>query len=110
LILFIFGQTAWYMYGASTGQYRQLMPNHLLQWQAICRAKERGCARYDLWGAPDVFDQTDRLWGVYRFKRGFGSQVVQGLGAFDYPVNRPVYWAFTVALPRLRLMMRRLKR
>jgi peptidoglycan pentaglycine glycine transferase (the first glycine) len=110
LILFIFGQTAWYMYGASTGQYRQLMPNHLLQWKTICRAKARGCARYDLWGAPDVFDQADRMWGVYRFKQGFGGQVVQGLGAFDYPVNRPLYWAFTVALPRLRFLRQRLKR
>jgi peptidoglycan pentaglycine glycine transferase (the first glycine) len=110
LILFIFGQTAWYMYGASTEQHRQLMPNHLLQWRAICRARERGCTRYDLWGAPDVFDETDRMWGVYRFKQGFGGQVVQRVGAFDYPVNRPLYWAFIVTLPRLRFLMRRLKR
>ncbi|MBN1994343.1 MAG: peptidoglycan bridge formation glycyltransferase FemA/FemB family protein [Anaerolineae bacterium] len=110
LILFIFGQTAWYMYGASTEQHRQLMPNHLLQWAAMRRAKERGCARYDLWGAPDVFNKADGMWGVYRFKQGFGGQVVQGLGAFDYPANRPLYWAFTVVLPRLRSLLRRLKR
>jgi lipid II:glycine glycyltransferase (peptidoglycan interpeptide bridge formation enzyme) len=60
-----------------------------------------------MWGAPDIFDETDRLWGVYRFKRGFGGQVRQGLGAFDYPVNRPMYWAFAAALPRLRNLMRR---
>lgn len=109
LILFLFGRTAWYMYGASTGQQRQLMPNHLLQWSAICRARERGCTFYDMWGAPDVFDESDRMWGVYRFKTGFGGQVVQGLGAFDYPVNRPLYWAFMAALPRLRAWLRRLK-
>lgn len=102
LVLFYNGRTAWYMYGASTGEHRPLMPNHLLQWTAIERAKAQGCTRYDLWGAPDVFDESDRMWGVYRFKRGFGGQVVQGLGAFDYPVNRPLYWAFTAALPRLR--------
>lgn len=109
LILFIFGHTAWYMYGASTGQQRQLMPNHLLQWAAICRARERGCRRYDMWGAPDVFDQRGSMWGVYRFKQGFGGQVVQGLGAFDYPVNRPLYQVFTVAMPRLRSLLRRLR-
>jgi peptidoglycan pentaglycine glycine transferase (the first glycine) len=107
LILFVFGSTAWYMYGASTGQYREAMPNHLLQWAAICRARERGCLIYDLWGAPDVFDGTDRMEGVYRFKSGFGGQTIQGLGAFDYPVNRSLYWAFTAALPRLRKAMRR---
>lgn len=109
LILFFFGRTSWYMYGASSGQHRQLMPNHYLQWAAICRSKERGCTRYDLWGAPDVFDESDRMWGVYRFKQGFGGEVVQGLGAFDYPVRRPLYWAFLVALPHLRSMGRRLK-
>jgi lipid II:glycine glycyltransferase (peptidoglycan interpeptide bridge formation enzyme) len=107
LILFIFGPTAWYMYGASTGRRRETMPNHLLQWAAICRAKNRGCLIYDMWGAPDVFDETDRLWGVYRFKNGFGGQVVQGLGAFDYPVNRLMYWGFTAALPRVRSFLRR---
>jgi len=110
LILFIFGQTAWYLYGASSGQRRHLMPNHLLQWEAMGQAQARGCTRYDMWGAPDVFDETDGMWGVYRFKLGFGGQTVQGLGAFDYPANRPLYWAFTTALPRLRALMRRLKR
>lgn len=107
LILFIFGRTAWYLYGASTGRQRQLMPNHLLQWAAMCRARELGCTLYDMWGAPDVFAESDRMWGVYRFKTGFGGQVVQGLGAFDYPVYPRLYWAFTVALPKLRGLMRR---
>jgi len=109
LILFLFGQTAWYMYGASTGQHRNLMPNHLLQWQAICRAKARGCTQYDLWGAPDSFDENDDMWGVYRFKQGFGGQTVQGLGAFDFPARPALYWAFSVALPRLRALLRRIE-
>ncbi|MEW5956089.1 MAG: peptidoglycan bridge formation glycyltransferase FemA/FemB family protein [Chloroflexota bacterium] len=109
LMLFVFAGTAWYMYGASTDQARQLMPNYALQWAAICRARERGCRRYDLWGAPDVFDESDRLWGVYRFKQGFGGEVVQGLGAFDYPVKRRLYWAFNEGLPRLRALIRRVK-
>ena len=110
LLLFFCGPTVWYLYGASTGQHRQDMPNHLLQWQAMRRAKARGCTRYDLWGAPDVFDERDPMWGVYRFKQGFGGQIVLGLGAFDYPVNHTLYWAFTAALPRLRSFVRRLSR
>lgn len=106
LILFIFGQKAWYMYGASTGQHRNLMPNHLLQWQAMRAAKTLGCTRYDMWGAPDVFNEGDRMWGVYRFKQGFGGQVMHGLGAFDYPVRPALYWAFTSALPKVRSLLR----
>jgi lipid II:glycine glycyltransferase (peptidoglycan interpeptide bridge formation enzyme) len=109
LMLFFYGQTAWYLYGASTQEQRHLMPNHLLQWQAIRRAKARGCTCYDMWGAPDNFDETDRMWGVYRFKQGFGGQVLQGLGAFDYPVKPALYWAFNAALPRLRGWLRRLR-
>ncbi len=107
LFLFLFGRTAWYLYGASTAQARPLMPNHLLQWKAMEWARSAGCTCYDMWGAPDVFDPADRMWGVYQFKKGFGGRVMLGLGAFDYPVNRSGYWAFTAALPRLRSFLRR---
>jgi len=109
LILFIFGQKAWYMYGASTGQHRNLMPNHLLQWQAMCKARSLGCTYYDMWGAPDVFNEKDRMWGVYNFKRGFGGQMMQGLGAFDYPVRPGLYWAFTTVIPKARTLLRNIK-
>ena len=69
-----------------------------------------GCTRYDMWGAPDVFDDSDGMWGVYRFKQGFGGQTIQGLGAFDYPVQPTMYRAFTQALPRARSLLRKLKR
>ena len=106
LLLFYAGQTAWYLYGASTGQHRKLMPNHLLQWTAMQQAKARGCTLYDMWGAPNIFDETDSMWGVYRFKQGFGGQVVHGLGAWDYPVRPWLYRAFTEGLPRLRELIR----
>lgn len=110
LILFYFGRQAWYLYGASTDQHRHLMPNYLLQWTAICQAKTRGCTRYDFWGAPDVFDERDRLWGVYRFKQGFSGDVLQGLGAYDFPVKPVLYTAFAQTLPKARSLMRRLSR
>ena len=109
MMLFFFGQRAWYLYGASTEHHRKLMPNHLLQWIAISRAKNRGCIVYDMWGAPDIFDETDGMWGVYRFKKGFGGQVLQGIGAYDYPVRPRLYRAFTQTLPQARSLVRRLK-
>jgi lipid II:glycine glycyltransferase (peptidoglycan interpeptide bridge formation enzyme) len=100
LIAFRFGQRAWYMYGASTGKHRNLMPNHLLQWEAIRWARSEGCIVYDMWGAPDVLSEDDPMWGVYRFKEGFGGQFVRHIGAYDYPVSRPLYWVYTVLMPR----------
>jgi peptidoglycan pentaglycine glycine transferase (the first glycine) len=99
LIAFRFGQRAWYMYGASTEKHRNLMPNHLLQWEAMRWAKSEGCTVYDLWGAPDVLNEDDPLWGVYRFKEGFGGQFVRHIGAYDYPVSRPLYGFYTVLMP-----------
>ncbi|MFQ5610514.1 MAG: lipid II:glycine glycyltransferase FemX [Anaerolineae bacterium] len=107
LILFHFEDTAWYMYGASSDRYRNLMPNYLLQWEVMQLARRLGCRRYDMWGAPDAFDESDPMWGVYRFKAGFGGELIRGLGAFDFPTNRVAYWAYVVGLPRLLRLKRR---
>ena len=106
LMLFLFGRTAWYMYGASSDRQRHLMPSHLLQWEAIRVARRLGCTRYDMWGAPDRFDEGDSMWGVYRFKTGFGGETVRGMGAFDYAPSARLYWAYTVAMPRVLAFMR----
>jgi len=107
LMLFHFAQTAWYMYGASSNQHRNLMPSHLLQWEAIRLAKRLGCTQYDMWGAPDHFDESDSMWGVYRFKTGFGGETVRGMGAFDYPPSPWLYRAYTVTMPHVLALMRR---
>lgn len=106
LILFGFGATAWYLYGASSERQRNLMPNHLLQWEAMRLAIARGCAVYDLWGAPDVLEESDALWGVWRFKEGFGAQFAPHIGAWDYPANRPLYRLYSDAMPRVLDWMR----
>lgn len=95
-----YGDVALYMYGASDEQERQRMPTYLVQWEAIRWARAQGCRVYDFWGAPDTFDEGDRLWGVWRFKSGFNGQVVQHLGAWDYAPLRPLYWSYAVLLPR----------
>jgi peptidoglycan pentaglycine glycine transferase (the first glycine) len=107
LILFHFAGKAWFLYGMSRTQHREKMPNYLLQWKAMLRAKESGCQVYDLWGAPDKFDETDPLWGVYRFKAGLGGQLIRTLGAWDLPVRPRLYRLYTQTLPRILNMMRR---
>jgi len=107
LILFRFGKRVWYMYGASRALHRNLMPNHLLQWEAMRWAKAQGCTVYDLWGAPDVQDESDPLWGVYRFKEGFGGQFARHIGAYDYPASRLLHRFYAVAVPRYLEVLRK---
>lgn len=124
IMVFALGRTGIYMYGASSNRERNRMPNHLLQWTAFQWARDRGCTVYDFWGIPDQVkglpvegsDESDGqgalgtssqesesgLWGVWRFKQGFGGRVVRFVGAFDY-VYRPIlYWLGMRLLPRLR--------
>jgi lipid II:glycine glycyltransferase (peptidoglycan interpeptide bridge formation enzyme) len=100
VVLFKLGKRAWYFYGASSNEERNRMPTYLLQWEAMRWAKAQGCTIYDLWGAPDDFDDPDDpLAGVWRFKSGLGGQVVRHVGAWDYPLKPTAYWAYTRAMP-----------
>jgi lipid II:glycine glycyltransferase (peptidoglycan interpeptide bridge formation enzyme) len=107
--IFVFMQRdrAWYFYGASGDVERERMPNHALQWAAIQWAKSRGCTEYDLWGVPDENEDTleaqylnrsDGLWGVYRFKRGFGGKLIRFAGSFDRVYDRLLYRAYELYL------------
>ena len=107
LVIFRFAGSAWYLYGMSREAQRDKMPNHLLQWQAIRWAKAQGCTRYDFWGAPDELVESDPLWGVWRFKEGFGGQLVRHIGAWDYAPSPLLYRLYTIVLPRVLDVMRR---
>ncbi len=106
IFVFYFAAGAYYLYGMSSESHREKMPNYLLQWEAIKRAKDRGCSSYDLWGAPDEFNESDSMWGVFRFKEGLGGRVVRTLGAWDYPASPLWYRAYTQIVPRLLDLMR----
>lgn len=102
LMVFAQGERAFYFYGASVDEHREVMAPYLLQWRAILWAKAKGCTVYDMWGIPDYegsqleeqFEKRrDGLWGVYRFKRGFGGRVVRYAGPYDF-VAFPVLYAF----------------
>lgn len=90
LIAAAFGSEAIYMYGASSTQNRAHGAAFLLQFEAMRWGRERGCSTYDLWGIPDhdptrihnedqskiVGTKGDDMRGLYRFKTGFGGEIV----------------------------------
>ncbi len=106
LFFFTFAGRAYYVYGMSREVHREKMPTYLLQWEAMKRAKAAGCAVYDLWGAPETFDESDSMWGVYRFKEGLGGRVVRTLGAWDFAPNRFWYRIYSEFIPRVLDVMR----
>lgn len=90
-LAFIFGDKAWYMYGASSNKHRNVMPNYLLQWTMIQWAKEKGCTMYDFRGVPGNLTEDNPLYGLYRFKKGFAAEYVEFLGEYDL-VYSPFYY------------------
>jgi lipid II:glycine glycyltransferase (peptidoglycan interpeptide bridge formation enzyme) len=106
IFVFMFAGRAYYVYGMSRDAHREKMPTYLLQWEAMKRARAAGCTVYDLWGAPEVFEESDSMWGVYRFKEGLGGQVVRTLGAWDYAPNALWYKLYAEVMPRLLDVMR----
>jgi len=99
ILAFVVGKKAWYISGASSNRHRNLMPAYAVQWAAMQWAKSLGCRVYDLWGIPDAdkatleaefTERSDELWGVYRFKRGFGGQVVRYVGLWERALT-PLY-------------------
>jgi len=102
LMVFAHGRRAWYFYGASASDHRDRMPTYILQWEAMRWARAHGCTEYDLWGVPDADEDTlenefsersDGLWGVYRFKRGFGGRLCRSAGPWDR-IYQPVLYKF----------------
>jgi peptidoglycan pentaglycine glycine transferase (the first glycine) len=106
IFLFMFAGRGYYVYGMSRSVHREKMPTYLLQWQALKHAKIHACKTYDLWGAPEVFDESDSMWGVYRFKEGLGGTVIRTLGAYDFAPRKLWYKLYTEVMPRVLDVMR----
>jgi lipid II:glycine glycyltransferase (peptidoglycan interpeptide bridge formation enzyme) len=108
LMVFLHGKQAYYFYGASSNEERNRKATYPLQWEAIRWSHAHGCAKYDMWGIPDEATDIDEdeaearedgLWGVYRFKRGFGGSVKRAIPTLDRVYNPLLYklylWRFS---------------
>jgi lipid II:glycine glycyltransferase (peptidoglycan interpeptide bridge formation enzyme) len=100
LMVFAQGKRAWYFYGASSDEERNLMPTYVLQFEAMRWAARKGCTDYDLWGVPDKDEEqlesnfnnrSEGLWGVYRFKRGFGGRLMRAAASYDRVYSSLLY-------------------
>ena len=80
-----------YLYGASSSEKRNLMSTYALQWKAIQIAKDNACTEYDLFGTAPCPEPSHPMYGLYKFKRGFGGDIYHQLGCWDYPLENDKY-------------------
>jgi len=97
MFLVITGNRGTYLYGASASHHKNLMASYALQWEAIKIAKEKGCTEYDMFGIAPNPDPSHPLFGLYRFKTGFGGTIFHTMGCWDYPIHSEIYNYFAAA-------------
>jgi peptidoglycan pentaglycine glycine transferase (the first glycine) len=118
-LCFIIGDKSWYVYGASSNEHRNVMPNYAMQWAMIRWAMDRGCTWYDFRGvsprrkqegeSAEALEKEDHLQGLNRFKEGFGSRYLEYIGEFDLVYKPMAYWAYTNGKPAAQKLVRKLK-
>ena len=97
IIPIMYGNKTWYLYGASSNQHRNLMPNYLLQWEMIRQAIQNKCDIYDFRGVSGVVDETHPQYGLYRFKKGFGAEFTEFIGEVYWPFKPLTYKLYKIA-------------
>lgn len=109
-ILFVFKDTLYYPYGASSTEHKETMSSNLIMWEAIKFGKRLGLKKFDMWGAlepePDI---NDTWYGFHRFKQGYHPEHVEFVGSYDLVINPVLYQGYKIA-DKLRWLMLRIKK
>ncbi|WP_291318735.1 peptidoglycan bridge formation glycyltransferase FemA/FemB family protein [Desulfonatronospira sp.] len=93
-IVAISGQTAHFLYGASSNTRRHLMGSYAVHWEAMRQSRLRGCLKYDMGAVSPGADPDHPFYGLYRFKTGFGGRLEMRSGSWDFPIDQEKYQAF----------------
>ncbi|ADV42787.1 peptidoglycan bridge formation glycyltransferase FemA/FemB family protein [Bacteroides helcogenes] len=95
MFLVLSAHRATYLYGASSSRLRNMMPTYALQWKAMQIAKDNDCSEYDMFGISPCAEPSHPMYGLYKFKHGFGGEIYHQLGCWDYPVEEGKYNYFS---------------
>lgn len=103
-----YGNKVWYLYGASSNQYRNVMPNYQLQWEMIRWALETKCDIYDFRGVSGDLTPDNPLYGLYLFKKGFSGDLVEFCGEFEMIYHPFINFAANTGMDKLRAVRHKL--
>jgi len=109
-ILFVYKDTLYYPYGASSSLHREVMASNLMMWEAIKFGKKLGLKKFDMWGALNNNPEKNDPWyGFHRFKEGYNPKHVEFLGSFDLVIN-PTLYAIYKILDKIRWTFLKIKK
>lgn len=109
-ILFVYKDTLYYPYGASSSLHRETMASNLMMWEAIRFGKKLGLKKFDMWGALNNNpDKNDPWYGFHRFKEGYGPKHVEFIGSFDLVIN-PILYEIYKIMDKIRWTILKIKK
>ena len=109
-ILFVYKDTLYYPYGASSNLHRETMASNLMMWEAIKYGKSLGLKKFDMWGALSQNpDKNDPWYGFHRFKEGYGPKHIEFAGSFDLVINPILYKLYKIT-DKVRWVLLRLRK
>lgn len=95
------GYKSYYLYGASSNEYRDYLPNHNMQISMMRYARSRGAKSYDFGGTDNNPPKGSEHFGLWQFKKAWGTRLSEKVGEFDYVLNQPVYQLIEQVKPRI---------
>ena len=78
-----YGTSGSFLYGCSKPTEQNLNATELLQWHMQAEAIRRGCTRFDFRGVEGLPNEDNPLYGLHRYKQGFGAKYVAWVGQLD---------------------------
>ncbi|PHK50224.1 lipid II:glycine glycyltransferase FemX [Staphylococcus edaphicus] len=100
-LLMFAGKKSYYLYGASSNEYRNFLPNHHMQFAMMQYAREHGATSYDFGGTDNNPDKDSDHYGLWTFKKVWGTYLSEKIGEFDYILNKPLYQIIENIKPKL---------
>ncbi|NFW94833.1 lipid II:glycine glycyltransferase FemX, partial [Staphylococcus aureus] len=100
-LLMFAGSKSYYLYGASSNEFRDFLPNHHMQYTMMKYAREHGATTYDFGGTDNDPDKDSEHYGLWAFKKVWGTYLSEKIGEFDYVLNQPLYQLIEQVKPRL---------
>lgn len=100
-LLMFSGKKSYYLYGASSNDYRDYLPNHHMQFAMMRYAREKGATTYDFGGTDNNPPKDSEHYGLWAFKKVWGTYLSEKIGEFDYVLNQPLYQLIEKVKPNL---------
>ena len=87
----LYGYEIIYLFSGSYEEYKTFFGQYRIQWEIISYATTHNYKRYNFYGIKDITKKENKDNGVIKFKQNFNGYVLNLLGAFALPINKPIF-------------------